>query len=112
MSDITAGFDIMLKIIGVAALAGVVAIGGAIYVGVDTYQESKTVAALKARAEDSLREKNTLTVITMDKFKKSTACDAQHPYGADFTAQGPDNKVVRGHICSSPDRESKVTFKP
>ena len=112
MSDIGAGIDIMLKVIGVAAVAAVVAVGGAVYVGVETYQESKTVAALKARADDSLREKNSLTVITMDKFKKSPSCDAERPYGADFTAQGPDNKVVRGHICSSPDRESKITLKP
>ncbi|MEZ0224809.1 MAG: hypothetical protein ACAH83_09670 [Alphaproteobacteria bacterium] len=112
MSDIGAGFDLALKFMAVAAAAVVIGVGGAVYVGVDRYQENKTVTALKARAEDTLRQKNSLTVITMDKFKKNGTCDAEHPYGADFTAQGPDSKVVRGHVCSSPDRESIVTLKP
>lgn len=112
MSDIGAGLDLALKFCAAAAAVVVIGVGAAVYVGVEHHEESKTVASLKARAEDTLREKNTLTVITMDKFTKGAGCDAEHPYGADFTAQGPDNKVVRGHICSSPDRESKVTIKP
>ena len=111
MSDIGAGFELALKFMAVAAAAVVIGVGGAVYVGVEHHQENKTVNALKLRAEDTLRGKS-LTVITMDKFKKGETCDAQHPYGADFTAQDKDSKVVRGHICSSPDRESIVTLKP
>jgi hypothetical protein len=112
MSDLGDMMELGLKIAGVFALAAAAVVGTGIYVGVEHHNESKAVASMTSRAQDTLRNQS-LTVITMDKFsKKAGGCDADHPYGADFVAQNKDGKVVKGHICSAPDRENVVTLKP
>lgn len=109
------GFGLAFKIMGVFALVGAAVVGTAIYEGTSAYTEhkdnQKALSSMTLRAEDTLRGKS-LTVITMDKFKKTPDCGSDRPYGADFAAQDAGGKVVRGHICSSPDRESVVTLKP
>lgn len=98
-----------LKFAAAAAAVVAVGVGAAGYMGYRHVQENKTAEALATRAQDTLK-RDSLTVITMDKFKKTEQCDAEHPYTAHFLARGPGGKIVEGTICSAPNRESVVTF--
>lgn len=99
------------KLAAAAAAVVVVGVGAAGYAGYRHVQEGKTADALATRAEETLK-RDSLTVITMDKFKKTQECEAARPYTAHFVAKGPDGKVIEGTICTAPDRESVVKFKP
>lgn len=113
MSDIGDMMGLGLKIAAAFAAAATIAVGAAGFAGYRYMQNEKAAEALATRAEDTLK-RDSLTVITMDKFKKTEGglCDATRPYTAHFVAKDANGKVVEGTICSAPDRESTVTFKP
>jgi hypothetical protein len=75
---------------------------------VDAFNHDKS--EFRARAQDAIETKS-LTLISLDKFRKSNECnDSERPYASKFVAKDHHSQVVEGAVCIARDREAHLKF--
>lgn len=97
---------------GIMGAAAVAAVAVPAVIGTKVVSHFSDNAGREEAFQGRLREKlgeASLSAITVSAFSDSNpACDKERPYGADFTAQDTDKKVVTGTVCTAENRESRI----
>lgn len=89
----------------VCVAGGAVAVGG-VSAGISYLHTDKE--EFRERSKDLFKAQS-LTVITLDKFKRDNGCgDDTRKITANFVAKDAEAKVVAGKVCISRDREATL----